>query len=124
MAYKSRFSAIERMAIIPRYFEAGGLDVNPKIIAKLKNYKKEPLILDLIKALDIIYIEEIEHVKKGDRWFKYLCEKENSNPQSRYLEILNKYNLKRRAENFNIEGRKEAGFSCDELISLGAKKCE
>ncbi len=124
MAYKTKSSAIERMAIIPRYFEASGLDVNPKIVAKLNNYKKEPLIKELIEALDIIYIEEIDHVKKGDRWFKYLCELENSNPQIRYIEILQKYNLKGRANQFNIKGRKEAGFSCDELINLGAKKCD
>jgi len=124
MAYKTNSSAIERMAVIPRYFEASGLDVNPKIAKKLDSYKNMPIIKELIESLDIIYNEEIDHVKKGDRWFKYLCDLEKSNPMQRYIEILNKYNLKGRAEQFNIQGRKEAGFSCDELINLGAKKCD
>ncbi len=124
MSMKSSKSAIERMAIIPRYFEATGLDVNPKIIKKLESYKKDPLVSELIDALHIIYKEEIEHVSKGDKWFKYLCAKEKSDFQERFLAIIEKYHLKSRAEQFNIEGRKEAGFSCQELLNLGAKKCE
>ncbi len=123
MSMKSSGSALERMAIIPRYFEATGLDVNPKIIKKLEAHKKNPLIVELMNALDIIYEEEIEHVSKGDRWFKYLCQEEGSDFQERFLAIIKKYNLKSRAEQFNIKGRKEAGFSCQELLSLGAKKC-
>jgi uncharacterized ferritin-like protein (DUF455 family) len=124
MSYKTNFSAIERMAVIPRYFEASGLDVNPKIISKLKNYKKSPLITKLIDALDIIYIEEIDHVKKGDRWFRYLCDLEGVDVQSKYVEILDKYRLKGRAKQFNVDARKQAGFSCSELLNLGVQKCE
>ncbi len=115
--------AIDRMAVLPRYFEASGLDVNPKIINKLKNYKSSPIILELIEALGIIYEEEIDHVKKGDRWFKYLCDKDNLDYMQTYRDILNKYNLHGRANQFDIEGRKRAGFSCKELIGLGAKSC-
>ena len=123
MAYKTKQSIIERMAVIPRYFEAGGLDVNPKITAKLQNFKSNPIVAELLDALEIIYNEEIEHVSKGDLWFKYLCDIENSDYQDRYLEIINKYKLIGRASNFDIEGRKKAGFSCSELIALGAKEC-
>jgi uncharacterized ferritin-like protein (DUF455 family) len=123
VAYNSKDSAIERMAVVPRYFEASGLDVNPKIINKLKSYKKSDIIKELIEALGIIYNEEIEHVFKGDKWFKYLCKLEGSNPQSRYKDILQKYKLKSRANQFDINGRKKAGFSCEELLDLGAKQC-
>jgi len=123
IAYKTNHSAIERMAVVPRYFEAGGLDVNPKIAQKLKNFKKVKFVQEIMDALDIIYIEEIDHVTKGDKWFKYLCKLENSDFASRYIEIINKYKLRGRAEQFNIEGRKKAGFSCEELINLGAKEC-
>lgn len=123
VSYKTRDILIDRMALIPRYFEASGLDVNPKIIRKLKSYKKSNIILELIEALGIIYEEEIDHVRKGDIWFKYMCDLEGSEYQSRYKEILNKYNLKGRSTQFDIEGRKRAGFSCSELISLGAKEC-
>ncbi len=124
MSYKTNKSAIERMAVIPRYFEATGLDVNPKIINKLHSHRKNPLVKKLIDALNIIYEEEIEHVHKGDKWFKFLCKQEGSSYQERYLDIIKKYNLKGRAEQFNIEGRKLAGFSCSELLNLGAKECK
>ena len=123
MAYKTNKSAIDRMAIIPRYFEAGGLDVNPKIANRLINFRKNPIVKEALEALNIIYIEEIEHVKKGDKWFKYLCQKEGSNYIDRFLAITNRYGLKAKAKQFNIKGRKEAGFSCDELKILGAKEC-
>jgi len=123
IAFKTKDSAIDRMAVVPRYFEASGLDVNPKIIKKLESFKSKKVIQDTIEALNIIYNEEIEHVKKGDKWFKYLAKKEGSNYKLKYLEIVNRYNLKSRAGDFNIKARKMAGFSCDELKSLGAKKC-
>jgi len=123
MAYKTSKSPIDRMAIIPRYFEATGLDVNPKIISKLNSYKSSEILEEVKSAMDVIYNEEIEHVRKGDKWFKYLCEKEGLNFMQAYQDILNKYKLKRDAKSFNISGRKEAGFSCDELIGLGVKKC-
>jgi len=123
MAYKTKDSIIDRMAVIPRYFEAGGLDVNPKIGAKLMPFRKNSIVQEIIDALDVIYNEEIDHVTKGDRWFKYLCEVEDSDYKSRYIEIIEKYNLKGRANQFNIEARMEAGFTCDELKGLGVESC-
>ena len=123
VSYKTKHSIIERMAVVPRYFEASGLDVNPKIIEKLQNFKANPIVQELISALNTIYIEEIDHVKKGDTWFKYLCNIEKCEYEDRYIEIINKYKLNKRVANFDIDGRKKAGFSCKELISLGAKEC-
>ena len=123
MAYKTKDSVLDRMAVIPRFFEAGGLDVNPKIINKLNSFKSNAIVEEIIEALNIIYNEEIDHVSKGDRWFKYLANLENKDYKMLYLDIISKYNLKGRANDFNIQGRKEAGFSCDELKTLGAKEC-
>ncbi len=120
----SKDSVLDRMAVIPRYFEASGLDVNPKLINRLKSFKKSEITLELIEALGIIYQEEIDHVYKGDKWFKYLCNIEGSDYRVRYLDILERYNLRGRASQFDIEGRKKAGFSCEELIELGAKECK
>jgi len=124
MAVKTNNSLLERMAIIPRYFEASGLDVNPKIIQKLKNYKQTDIIKETIMALEIIYKEEIDHVRKGDKWFRYLCKSNNLEVSDTYKNIIDKFNLKSRASQYNVEARKEAGFSCKELIDLGVKKCE
>ncbi len=115
---------LDRMAIVPRYFEASGLDVSPQIIKKLDNKRKIPAVAKLIETLNIIYEEEIDHVLKGDKWFKYLCEKEGKDV-SVYFEILERYDLlSKHRPHVNVEARKEAGFSCSEIKKLGAKECE
>ncbi len=117
-------SIIDRMAVIPRYYEASGLDVNPQIIKKLKNRYKIPKIKQLIDVLDIIYDEEIVHVQKGDKWFKYLCGQHGYVAEEKYMEILDVYTLRGKHRPYiNVTARKKAGFSCDELIILGAKSC-
>lgn len=115
---------LDRMAIVPRYFEASGLDVSPQIIKKLDNKRKIPAISKLIDTLNIIYEEEIDHVLKGDKWFKYLC-KEEGKEERVYFEILERYDLlSKHRPHVNVEARKEAGFSCNEIKKLGAKECE
>jgi uncharacterized ferritin-like protein (DUF455 family) len=119
----TRENILDRMAIVPRYFEASGLDVSPQIIKKLANKHKIPAVGKLIEILNIIYEEEIDHVQKGDRWFKYFCKQEDKE-ESVYFEILERYELfDKHRPHLNAKGRKEAGFSCDEIKKLGAKDC-
>jgi len=116
-------SVLDRMVIVPRYYEASGLDVNPQIVKKLDNRRKIPIVKKLIDALNVIYDEEIEHVQKGDKWFKYLCKEQGLN-QSVYFDILERYKLtSKHRPHLNVNGRKEAGFTCDEIKKLGAKVC-
>jgi uncharacterized ferritin-like protein (DUF455 family) len=116
---------LDRMAVVPRYYEASGLDVNPQIIKKLENKRKNPEVKRLIDMLGIIYKEEIVHVYKGDKWFRYLCDKREVDAELQYMEILEAYHLTgKHRPHLNVEARKEAGFSCSELLNLGAKKCE
>jgi uncharacterized ferritin-like protein (DUF455 family) len=118
---------IERMAIVPRWLEANGLDANEQIIEKLRNYKNDDIAQKLIKALYIILEEEIPHVSKGDKWFKWACEKEGFNSEEKYFEIVNKIykNVSKKAH-INVEARKKAGFSCVEIKSLARDevKCD
>jgi len=118
---------IERMAIVPRWLEANGLDANEQIIGKLKNYKNDEIAKELIKALEIILKEEIPHVSKGDKWFKWICEKEGFDSEEKYFEIVNKIykNVSKKAY-INIKARKEAGFSCSEIQNLARDevKCD
>ncbi|NKQ40333.1 MAG: ferritin-like domain-containing protein, partial [Sulfurovum sp.] len=58
---------LDRMAVIPRHYEATGLDVNPQIIKKLHNQRHKPVVQKTIDTLKIIEKEEIDHVRKGDR---------------------------------------------------------
>jgi uncharacterized ferritin-like protein (DUF455 family) len=117
-------SILDRMAIVPRYYEASGLDVNPQIIKRLDNKRKKPIVKKLIDTLNIIYDEEIDHVQKGDKWFKYLC-KEQGLDESVYFEILERYKLlSKHRPHINVAARKEAGFTCVEIKKLGAKECK
>jgi uncharacterized ferritin-like protein (DUF455 family) len=124
IAKQTAHSPLDRMAVVPRYFEASGLDVNPQIIKKLKQQRQNQYILRLIESLEVILAEEIDHVRKGDRWFKYLCDIEGLDAPSTYKEILSSYRLLDKPRpHINIQARKEAGFACSELLELGAKEC-
>ena len=115
---------LDRMAIIPRYYEASGLDVTPQILKKLDNKRKLPFVKKLIDILEIIYVDEIEHVQKGDYWFKVLCKQENKDIKI-YFDILDKYNiLDKHRPHINVKARKEAGFSCVEINLLGKVECK
>jgi len=107
---------IPRMALIPRYMEANGLDANAMMINKLN---KIPNTKDIIKLLEIILEEEVDHVKKGDRWYKYACsQKEDFSCD--YFQIVNSVypNSFRTNKNVNVEARKKAGFSDEEINIL------
>ena len=113
---------LERMAVVPRYLEANGLDATPMILTKLKKLPKSEMIEKIIAVLEVILEEEIDHVKKGDVWFSYACEKEDVDV-SVYFEIIDKYYPQGflRAKNLNTKARKEAGFSCSELNHMAHK---
>lgn len=121
-SYKTQ-TLIERMAVVPRYLEANGLDATPMILEKFKNYPKDQMLEKIKYALEIILQEEIEHVKKGDVWFSYACEMEKKDP-SIYFDIIQKYYPRGflRPNDLNIEARKEAGFSCNELKIMAKKQ--
>jgi len=115
---------LDRMAVIPRYYEASGLDVNPQIVKKLQNRHKDPKIKSLIEMLTLIYDEEIVHVQKGDKWFRYLCQERGLEVEEHYMKVLEAYKLtNKHRPHINVSARKEAGFSCRELLNLGAKVC-
>ena len=114
---------LSRMAIIPRWYEANGLDANEKIISRLSKLK-DPFANEVIKALEIILKEEIPHVSKGDKWFKWECRRLNLEPISTYFEIIDKFFKDWKKKDLNVAARLKAGFSCKELKILNEKvKC-
>ncbi len=109
---------LDRMAVIPRYLEASGLDANPKIMQRLEKLNDE-FSKELKEALKIILHEEISHVQKGDKWFKWACQKQNI-PTSKFFDIVEKYlpGATKKKEFVNVEFRKRAGYSCEEIEVL------
>lgn len=122
-AMKKTNTLVERMAIVPRYLEANGLDQNPKIMKKLESNPDE-INSEILKALNTILEEEVTHVYKGDKWFKYACNKENLDMEDTYVNLLEKYypgSTLGKKYDMNFEARKRAGFSCKELKRLSNK---
>jgi len=121
-AMKKTPDFLSRMAVVPRFLEANGLEQNPKIMDKL-NSNPDEFNQKIIGALNVILEEEIDHVTKGDRWFKYECDKQNLNPEKVYIEILERVYPGSTSKQYslNFEARKKAGFSCDELKFLSKK---
>jgi uncharacterized ferritin-like protein (DUF455 family) len=123
---RTQYSVLERMAIVPRYLEANGLDATPLILNKLEKLPKNPMLEKIINALHIILDEEISHVQKGDKWFSYICEL-NNQPKNIYFDIVEKYYPIWITKNktLNIEARRQAGFTCKELETMVQHKvCE
>jgi len=111
------------MAVIPRYLDANGLDATPMILEKLKRLPKNEMIEKIVQVLEVILAEEVEHVKKGDVWFNFACELKGVSNDV-YFDIIDKYYPQGflRPKNLNVEARKEAGFSCDELNFMAKKE--
>ncbi|BAF70155.1 ferritin-like domain-containing protein [Nitratiruptor sp. SB155-2] len=119
-AGSASLTLIDRMAVVPRYLEANGLDANPKIIQKLQKFQ-DPFAIKMTQALDIILTEEIGHVQKGDFWFRWACEKENiEDIEKEYFHRVEKIypGTVHSKTHINVEARRKAGFSCREIVLL------
>lgn len=112
-----------RMAAVPRYLEASGLDSNPKVIEKLSHID-DPFATGIKAALAVILAEEIDHVKKGDRWFKWACKRDGISPNN-YYDIVEEVlpGAKKKKPYVNIEDRKRAGFTCSEIAVISDGEC-
>jgi len=118
-SFRTQHSLVDRMAMVPRYLEANGLDATPAVLERLENLPSDPMLEKIIAALKIILHEEVDHVFKGDRWFSYACEKEGVSSDV-FFEIIEKYSPGAfpKRNGVNIEARKEAGFSCNEMKQI------
>jgi len=114
MAEKTAADVLERMALVPRVLEARGLDVTPGIIEKLKQAEDA----EAVAILEIIYREEIGHVKIGTHWFRYVCESRGLEPVATFSQLLRKHFPNGLHGPFNMDARNQAGFSETEMRYL------
>ena len=111
MVERTTDAVIARMALVPRTMEARGLDAVPGIRDRFKQIKDGRAV----EILEIILHDEIGHVFIGNRWFNFLCARDGVSPITAYRELANKYQAPTLRGPFNIEARKQAGFTADEL---------
>ena len=117
MVERTTDAVIARMALVPRTMEARGLDAVPGIRDRFKQVKDDKAV----QILEIILNDEIGHVLIGNRWFNYLCTQNQVSPITAYRELAKKYRAPTLRGPFNLEARRQAGFSSEELGLLDAK---
>jgi uncharacterized ferritin-like protein (DUF455 family) len=115
MVERTKDAVIARMALVPRTMEARGLDAVPMIRDRFKQIKAK----GVVDILEIILRDEIGHVAVGNYWFNFLCTKDHLSPIATYRELAQKYSAPKLRGPFNLEARKQAGFTTEELSQLG-----
>ncbi|MGF1642057.1 MAG: ferritin-like domain-containing protein [Thiotrichales bacterium] len=113
-ALASTDEVTRRMALVPRVFEARGLDVTPAIIEKFRAIGDHASVA----ALEVILRDEVGHVAAGDRWFRWGCARLGLAPEPTFREWVRTYLKGQVRGPFNVEARLRAGFSADELRNL------
>lgn len=117
MCERTRHDKLARMALVPRTLEARGLDATPIIQVKLKNVGTEDA-LQTKRILDVILREEVGHVAIGNYWYRWLCHQQNLEPVSLYPELVAKYDAPKPKGPLNLQARRQAGFTEEELQYL------
>lgn len=114
MAYKTAYDPLLRMALVPRVLEARGLDVTPAMRAKIEQKGD----VATCQVLDIIYRDEVGHVKVGNDWYHYLCQQRGLDALQVFQDLIRRYDLFLFRGHLNMEARERAGFSAFELALL------
>lgn len=103
-----------RLAIAPMVLEARGLDVTPNMIMKLTDVGDH----ESAAILQIIYDDEIGHVKIGTDWFHYIAKQKNNSPRDFFRTLVTEFFKGRIKPPFNIPARDLAGLTKDYYMGL------
>lgn len=114
MVDRTKEDVLARMALVPRTMEARGLDASPPLRNKLTQ------VGDVAAAdiLTIILRDEIGHVAIGNHWFNWLCQQRKLDPIATFESLRQQYSAPKLRPPFNLEARRQAGFSEAELVLL------
>ena len=114
MVESTAADATARMALVPRTLEARGLDATPPMQARLRQAGD----LRAVAILDVILRDEIGHVAVGNRWYRWLCDRDGLDPLAHYALLAARHGAPRLRGPFNREARLAAGFSAAEVEAL------
>lgn len=98
-----------RLAVVPMVLEARGLDVTPGMIEVFEKAGETKAV----KAMKVIYAEEVHHVAYGSKWFHFLCGRHDLDPKEAFHGLVRKYFHGALKPPFNEEKRAEAGLPPD-----------
>ncbi len=111
MAEKTKGDVLARIALVPRIYEARGLDAVPMMRAKLLQAGDAAVA----GILDIIMHEEIGHVAIGNHWYAWLCEQRGLAPITTFQTLVQNYEAPPLRGPYNQAARRQAGFTEEEM---------
>jgi uncharacterized ferritin-like protein (DUF455 family) len=114
MVCKTRHEVLHRMAMVPRVMEARGLDVTPGMIKRFTDIGDQRAV----DILEVIYRDEVGHVRIGNHWFRYLCQQRGLDLIDTFRELVDSYLGGILRGPFNWKARLEAGFEAAELKAM------
>ncbi|MFW5431738.1 MAG: ferritin-like domain-containing protein [Methylophilaceae bacterium] len=114
MVEKTKGDVLARMALVPRTMEARGLDASPA----LRNKLAQAGDIAAAEILDIILRDEIGHVAIGNHWYNWICEQRKLDPIKTFEALRVEYAAPKMRPPFNMEARRKAGFTDEELALL------
>ncbi len=114
MVDRTKDDVLARMALVPRTMEARGLDAIPALRIKLAQAGD----VAAAEILDITLRDEVDHVAIGNNWFNWLCAERNCEPIATFEKLCIDYSAPKLKPPFNLEARRSAGFSEEELARL------
>ncbi|MBX9768391.1 MAG: ferritin-like domain-containing protein [Bdellovibrionales bacterium] len=109
-------SILDRILMVHRYQEGGGLDAGERILQKISGVHA-PIVRAI---LEVIFTEELGHVQFGSRWYRHFCALENLDAEKDFQERLCRLitRMPVRKERLARNLRMRAGFSEGELEVL------
>lgn len=114
MTQRTSVDVTARMALVPRTLEARGLDATPPLQAKFARAGDHRMV----DILGVILRDEVGHVAIGNRWYRWLCERDGHDAVAYYAELALRFEAPKLRPPFNWPAREAAGFSADEMARL------
>ena len=66
----------------------------------------------------MILLDEVGHVAIGNRWYRWLCQRDGLDPIQHYRALVERHQAPRPRPPFNLAARHAAGFTDEELALL------
>jgi len=106
-AEKTSDNLMGRLAIIPMFLEARGVDTSPKVIQRLKSSGDK----ESAKVLEVIFQDEIKHLGVGVHWFEMLSDRKGVDPVATWKSLVTKHLNTKPKLPINEQARRKAGMS-------------
>lgn len=118
--FRSNHSLRVRMAATHRHLEANGLDAHPDLSRKFAGYSDE-IAMEIREVLQVIYQDEISHVRAGDFWYRYSCGAEGVPATTFPRDVADAIPGARfGAKTYNVDARLAAGFTLPDIELMKA----